>query len=323
MPGGAVLAWSRLARRSRDIAWRLGLKLYHLNDKPPYLRALLSTLRLAPRHDCLILQLPPGPALPGTLLALRGRGKILCDVHTGMFHYRSIKEIVLNRPFRRLLSKCSHVLAHNDDAAGMLERIAPGLVEVIYDPLPPPKPLEPVEGLDPGRFILLPASWDPDEPIGYVAGEAIRGLPGGYKLVVTGRPRGREASRVRELARRGNSIVLTGFLPEPQYYWLVTNSAAVIALTTWEYTVLSVIWEAAAYAKPIIASSTRTLRKLLGSDAVYFNVGEDNSLATAVAALKPGMGERLSERLRRLSSESMDRLSSLCNETGNHTTISP
>ncbi|MEB3861899.1 MAG: glycosyltransferase [Desulfurococcales archaeon] len=312
MPGGAVLAWSRLARRSRDIARRLGLALYHLNDRPPYLRALISTLRLAPRHDCLILQLPPGPALPGTLLAQRGRGELLCDVHTGMFHYRSLGEIVLNRPFKSLLSRCSRVLAHNEDAARLLEEVAPGLVEVIYDPLPQPVSLEPVEGLEPSRFILLPASWDPDEPISYMAREALKGLPGGLKLVITGKPKGREARRVKELAKSNGNIILAGFQPWPRYYWLVANSAAVIALTTWEYTVLSVVWEAAAYTRPIVASSTATLRNLLGDDATYFRVGEEGSLARALNGLKPEMGKRLSSRLRRLSNESMNRLGFLC-----------
>ena len=311
-----MLVWSRLSRRSRDISLRLNIDLVHIGDKPPYIRALLETFKVAKKAECIILQLPPGPALFWTLIA-KGRAKMLCDVHTGMFHYRSVKEVLLNRPFRELLSRCSYILAHNDDAASILHSLVDSRVEVIYDPLPVVERIE-KPGFALEDFILLPASWDRDEPIDYVLSEVvdmnIYDLHG-IKLVITGDfTKAKSLSKDLMSPRVKRNVVFTGYLPWPQYYWLLSRANAVIALTTWKYTVLSSIWEAAAYNKPIIASYTPTLYKMLGDDAVYFKPGVKGSLVNALrrTLTDPPDASRLSGKLRRLSENSIRRLASIC-----------
>ncbi len=306
-----ALAWSRLSRRTRDLAEELGILLIHVNDRPPYLKAAYKTASIARRSSCILLQLPPGPALPWTLLW--ARGKLICDVHTGMFHYRGIAEVLLNRPFRGLLTRCTRVLAHNEDAAGLLEGMLGRSIDVVYDPIPRIKRIEKPQ-LDVEDYIVLPASWAPDEPIEYVVDEVLSGP--GPSLVITGKPRGRQAARIRRKAREsGGRVVITGFLPEPQYHWLLANAKAVIGLTTWRYTVLSVVWEAAAHRKPLISSDTPTLRKLLGGYAVYFNPGVEGSLRSAIERLGEADAGGMAERLARVSSESINRLKNICDIT--------
>ncbi|MCE4598916.1 MAG: glycosyltransferase [Desulfurococcales archaeon] len=312
-----MLVWSRLSRRSRDISLRLNISLLHLNDRPPYIKAAIKTLRVMKEAKCVILQLPPGPALFWSSIS-KGKTKLICDVHTGMFHYRSFKEVILNRPFRRLLSRCNFVLAHNDDAADILRSLTKSRIMVVYDPIPVIDFVEnPKLGLK--DFILLPVSWDRDEPIDYVITEVVEGDiydRYGVKLVITGDySRGKLFLNLDHPKVRRN-IMLTGYIPWSQYYWLVSHAKAIIALTTWKYTVLSSIWEAVAFNKPIIASYTPTIYKILGDDAIYFKPGIRGSLVEAIEAFhdRPPNSDRLARKLKHMSEDSLKRLKSICED---------
>ena len=68
-------------------------------------------------------------------------------------------------------------------------RLAEGRTIVVYDPIP--KPAEDVdkyavEGLEPGRYVVFPASWAPDEPVEFIVREFLLSKASeDYKLVVT------------------------------------------------------------------------------------------------------------------------------------------
>ncbi len=310
------VAWSRLSRRTVDLAGRLGLEVAFVPGGPPYLGAWLRTGRLlAERRPRLVAaQLPQGPLL-ARLLGLRGRlgFRLVADVHTGFLVYGSLAGRLLNAPFRGLLRKADLVVVHNEDMLRLLRglNVDPERALVVYDPIPAPRRTRrPGLDVEPGRFLLLPASWAPDEPLALAAEAfASSGLaPAGYKLVVTGdhQRRPRLAGRLSGVP----GVVLSGHLPRAEYEWLLAHSAAVLALTTREYTVLSALWEAVAHGRPAVVSSTRTLRGLLGEDYPCLappTVGGLREAMVRCARRAVGVGAWYS-RLRRLSEGSLERL---------------
>ncbi len=314
------VAWSRLSRRTRELAELLGMELVFVPRGPPYVGAWLETGRLLARlrPRLVVAQLPQGPLLLRLHLLRRRLGfRLAADVHSGFMVYESLGERLLNQPFRRLLRGCDLVVSHNEPFTRLLldygvprERLL-----TVYDPIPPrhPSPRRPrLPGVEPHHYLLMPAAWAPDEPMELLA-EAWRlsRLAGeGYKLVVTGdwRRRPRSAERLRKL----EGVVLTGFLPLEEYAWLLENAAAVLALTTKEYTVLSALWEAVAYQRPAIVSSTETLKGLLGDGYPCLAPMEPHGLAEAMRrCLNPAAAEaaiRAYRRLERLSRESIEKL---------------
>ncbi len=330
-----VLVWSRMTRRSRDIAKQLNIELYHIGDRPPYIRAWLATPRIfreaGGRDSCIILQLPPGPAVMRATM-IRERPKLLCDCHTGMFHYRNFKDYILNRPFRRFLRKCDGILVHNPESKELLSHLLGDSkmrdeIHVIYDPLPLAAETRRPENLRiEWEYLVLPASWDADENLyaairGYLLSPAPKN---NVKLVVTGDPgrRLRRERRLRRLLEENSSlVVLAGYQPYESYMWLIQHSLAVIALTNWEYTVLSVVWEAALYRKPILYARTRTLANLFSgtdSESLSYEVDNPESMSKAIEWIMEhrdslnAVGDRMGRKLVKLSRESMHRLRSLC-----------
>jgi len=329
---GAVLVWSRLARRSRDLALRHGLKLHHIGDKPPYLKAWKLTPRILRElgpESCVILQLPPGPAVYRAT-SVNPRPRILCDVHTGMIYYRSFREVLLNKPFVRYLRRCDSILAHNEDMKNLISaKLNTSNVEVIYDPLPQVKRTREYSGLEFNEYIIAPVSWDPDENISVLVDAFIEfaRTREGIGLVVTGdytKRRGlyRRLTRSIETAGLSGRVLFTGFISYEEYLYLVEKSMLMVALTNWEYTILSAVWEAALYDVPIVYPSTRTLRGLFRTidpqGFLSYTVDDHESLARTLEravereSYTRELGARMGSYLRGLSESSMERLAGLC-----------
>lgn len=309
-----------MAARTLGIAEELGLRAVAFEDGFPYLFAFKKTLLLSRDWERVILQLPPGPALAGLLIAKKyvGNFKLICDVHTGMIVFRDLKQALLNSPFVRKLTECDHVLAHNMDNAHVLSQLGVKNVAVVYDPMP--KPIEgrkPRVGVEEGKYIIIPAGWDPDEPFDYLlrelGGDAQRSM--GYEVVLTGDfLRTRYGLRYSRLLSRVKGVILTGYIPYEEYAWLVKNSAAVLGITKSEHIMLRAFWEAAAYSRPVIAPRTGVMMEVMGKYPYYYSVYAEGSLRQAVSKLKSDTEEssrratQLASRLRSLSRRSMARL---------------
>jgi len=280
------IAWRRLSRRTRDLAKALGGEIVLIPYGPPYIRSYIETINLLEKRKprVIIAQLPQGPLL-WTLIKVKEKIKyaLVADVHTGFLVYSSLKEWILNYPFRRLLQYCELILVHNGYFRNYLVnslKIPPKKVLLVYDPIPyVPKQLkEPKHlGLAPSKYIVFPSAWSADEPIEYVVREFISSkVSRTHKLVITGDYKRR--IRVAKLVRKtcAGKVVLTGYLPLDEYYWVLANAAAILAVTKREYTMLSAIWEAIALSKPLIVSRTKTIEEELGYEipgAYYFNLG--------------------------------------------------
>ncbi len=320
------IAWSRLSRRTIQLASHLGAELLFIEDKPPYIRAWLQSKNIIERkHNKLktvILQLPQGPLLLEAVILKNKYGfKLVADVHTGFIVYDSLRGFVLNGPFTKLLDKCDLVIVHNDHIKQYIRKLY-GIDKkliTVYDPLPvvprrleKPKHLEEVEG---GNFIVFPASWNLDEPLEYVISEYLSSkISSSYKLVITGKPRAKIFKKIEKL--RTSSIILTGYLPWRQYYWLLANAKAIIAATKREYTILSAVWEGAASQTPLIVSRTRTLEELLRGKVLFFELrrGSLAEVLDQLDELAPAMREKtqlLKHYLLTLSRKSLKELSSI------------
>ena len=170
-------------------------------------------------------------------------------------------------------------------------------------------------------YLLLPASWSPDEPLDrLVRGYSASRMVDRYRLVITGdyRRNDRMFRRVLRIVNSGrlrNSILITGYLPYDRYVDLLRGAAAVVAVTTREYTMLSSIWEAVACGKPFITVDTMSIRSTVGSSypcmarvsrddyKVLFDIIEE--------CLDDGKVESYLEALKLKSSTSLEKLKSV------------
>ena len=309
-----------MAARTAGIARKLGLELIAFKDRFPYVNAFKGTLGAAGSWDSVILQLPPGPALAGVILAkfMTKDFKLICDVHTGMIAFRDAKQALLNSPFTRMLKKCNHVLAHNRDNAFIMKSLGLRNYTVIYDPMPEPAVgRKPPIDVNKYEYIIVPAGWDADEPFDYLISE-IGPDPRqtiGYRVVITGNYKRTRLGLTysRKLARM-RGVVLTGYLPQDEYVWLLRNSAAVLGMTNSEHIMLRAFWEAASYHRPVIAPKTRVTVEVMGAYPYYYRTYVRGSLRKAISELKgdPEAALRraslLASRMRNLSEDSMERL---------------
>ena len=316
------IAWSRLSRRTRDLARELGAKLVFIPDHAPYLRAWRETGKILASINprAVIAQLPQGPLLWRAHNLSKKQGfRLIADMHTGFIVYSSLKERLLNQPFRHLLRQLHLVIAHNEPIARLLTTrhgIPQEKVLIVYDPLPkiPGELRKPqVPGLK-SKYLVAPSSWAPDEPLEQLVHDILRENPqgDGIQVVITGDPGrgGRRARRILEAAKKDNRVIITGYLPVEEYYWLLKNSEAVIALTKREYTVLSAIWEAVALSKPFITTPTTTLRKLLGENYPCFYRPGTRGLGEAAAKCRSEEKrvKNTIDMLRLLSKNSIEKL---------------
>ncbi|MEM0027401.1 MAG: glycosyltransferase [Ignisphaera sp.] len=327
--GIVFIAWSKLSRRSRDLARELGANLIFFADKPPYLSTFEKTRRFLEREkpDVVFVQLPQGPLLWLALRLSKRLGfRIVADVHTGFVYITSFKGFVLNKPFNHMLKDADLVIAHNPlQRSYIIEKL--GLVEektiVVYDPIP--KYIKDVdkqvEGLDPGKYIVFPASWASDEPIDFIVKEFLSSeISEEFKLVITNdfRRNMRLYRRVENTLKKFSSldkVVISGYLEEPQYRWVIEHSRAVIAATNREYTMLSAIWEAVGFRKPFIASKTNAIKSIVGEYPCLFQLAEGSLRKVLEKCFNEidveSIAKPVISKLERLSQESIENLKNL------------
>jgi len=113
------------------------------------------------------------------------------------------------------------------------------------------------------RRVVLPASFDPDEPIEAVF-DAAAGHPD-IEVVITGR----DATGRTEPLTVPPNVELTGFVPRAAYEDLLAGATAVCSLTTLDDCMQQGGYEAMAWGRPLVTSDTAELRDYFGDAAVY------------------------------------------------------
>ena len=283
------VAWGRLSRRTVSLSRELGLELFFVRDKAPYMKSFLKTYRFLSRRrpDLVFVQLPQGPLLAEVVRLSRRHGfKVVADVHTGFIYPVTLKEVVLNKPFWKYLRETTLVLVHNKLEKKLVEKTLKtpsSKVVLVYDPLPriPEELSKPRIEAEPGSYLILPSSWAPDEPLEFVVREFLKSrISRNHSLVLTGNWR-RNLNlykRIQEFVRSSNKIVLTGYLKDSEYYYLLKNAKAVIAATNREYTMLHALWEAIAARVLALIPKTKTLEAEISGGYPCFYTFQQDSL---------------------------------------------
>jgi len=255
-------------------------ELWFFKTDPLYIQGFYDTFLkyLKERPSTLILQLPQGPLLlEGVLLKKAFNCKIVADVHTGFVYGHTLKGLIINKTFNKLLNYADLVIAHNREILDILHPSIIAKTEVVYDPWMFIQSTGQTSSND--RYLVFPASFSPDEPLLEVL-SAVNEYKN-IKVFVTG-----NCYRNPSLLRFSSSHVeFTGFLNREDYKKLLVNSFGVITGTKDEYTLMMSAWEAVAFQKPLILSETKTLRNMFDDYAIFYNWKSKESILNALSEM--------------------------------------
>jgi len=139
---GVFIVWRRLSRRTSFFSSELGLELFYVPDRPPYLKAAWRTLTFlrSRKPGVVFAQLPQGSLLAEVTVISGGAGfKVVADVHTGSIYPTSVKEYILNKSSHTYLHKADLVLAHNKLQVSLIRREAnmpSEKIMIVCNPIP-------------------------------------------------------------------------------------------------------------------------------------------------------------------------------------------
>lgn len=294
---GLVLVWgpAAYAPRSRVLARELGLRVHHVGETDrrgawvaplKYAVAAVQTFVLLARHRprVVVVQSPPSPAVLVVALwaRLAGAGYVV-DAHSGALQLwywqwpgwayrwstrRAVTTIVTGRH-----------LADEVRAAG-------GHATVVPD-VPTTHPLGPPPALGDGFHVVVVSSVAPDEPLEAIT-EAARQLPD-VTFHVTGSRR-----RLRERLPHPlpPNVVLTGYLPDDDYFALLAACQGVMCLTTRDHTMQCGACEALAIGTPLITSRWPVLQEYFADGTVHVEATVED-IARGVTRLREHHAEFL------------------------------
>ena len=276
VPRGELwISWHH-SRRSETLSHALGVPLVAFQlEGPAVLRHGLSALwtffqiaRWRPR-----LIFTQHSFLLTLILALYSRAwpwpvKLIVDSHT-----KALKRDLRGMPGSLLralrafsFAQAEALVVANPRLQGFAQNLCPRVV-VLPDPLPDPTSFLP--GVPPRvharPYIVFPASGDVDEPWEQFLVAAAR--VEGVDFVVTGLARD-----TAHAADACGHVRFVGWLPEDEYWPLLHEATAVLALTRLEDCSQCAAVEALACGVPVIATSTPALISELGDAALYVGV---------------------------------------------------
>lgn len=310
------IAWTPFMRRPESMQQFFGYELHFIAIsfskrwmKPlEYAVKLWITLRLLllKKPDVLWVQVAPTFLLYVAHLykaIFRRDLTVIADCHNSMYR----KPWVKLPGAIRLLNGCDKVLVHNHKV--MLNAMRLGVQEKRLTVLETkPASLQKLqqtasaanEGM-PRPWLLLPCSFDTDEPIDKVVAAA-RFIPH-ITIVITGNPAKYKGGQ--DLSNLPPNVRLAGFLPKSQYNELLQTCDFVMGITTRDDVQLSVANEAVGAGKPMVISGSALQRELFYSGAIYVDPLDPDSIADGcMEALERLDQLRLGiERLRRERNE--------------------
>lgn len=263
------VAWER-HRRNQSVSIALGIPLYvfdydHLNPLIRYflcgLKTLLLIVKAKPR---LIICQNPSLILALLLVSIKPlfRYILVVDAHNaGVFPDKP--DYLLLYVLKTIHKKSDLTIITNTGLAAIIEAHK-GTPFVLPDPLPE----LPGEGiirktLEGRTTVCFICSFGSDEPFAEVF-EAAELLPASTILYVTGR----FPSNIDKSSLSPN-IRSTGFLPEPDFWTLISSVDMIMDLTTRDNCLVCGAYEGVAVKKPLIVSDTTAIKQYFNSGAVY------------------------------------------------------
>lgn len=223
------------------------------------------------RPKRVVCMLPPFPALVACLLYSKVRRAVLVgDVHTYPLVSRTWRPFLSFTAW--LLRRSRGAIVTNEANAAILRELR--VSTLVLDDTPTLTPGREVPPDPERRLVVLPASFDPDEPIDAVMAAAAAHPD--IELVVTGSD---ERGRLDRLTVPDN-VRLAGYVSREEYEQFLTDATAVCSLTTLENCMQQAGYEAMSWGRPLVTSDTSDLRNYFG-DAARFTAPEADAIGAA------------------------------------------
>lgn len=295
------ISWVVFHGRSEGLAEQVGARTYYFDIGRPRLPVLLRylanavatvsvLLRVRPR--AVIVMLPPVPVLMvvRAWTALSG-AVVVSDMHSGVFNkakWMWATELTLR------FAVGGHAVVTNEPMAETCRRAGlPTLV--LHDTLSEPTAPR-TRAAEGPPMVLVPLSWDTDEPVREILAAAARRPD--LRWVLTG--------RAPEEYRRAAAehVEFPGYVSNEEYDQLLGTADVVLALTTREDTLQRAGYEAANGARPLVTSATAALKDFFEDSAVYTEPTADGIGAAVAEAL--ARGPELVERIREVHARRRD-----------------
>lgn len=266
-----VLGWVHHHTRNEGLAKELGGVTAYVQWGPrgnPIVAVLRYVVQFAmtlwvlgrQRPKRVICMLPPFPALMACLMYAKVRRAVLVgDVHTYPLVSRTW------RPFLGftawLLRRGSGAVVTNEANASVLRDLH--VHTLVLDDTPVLTEGREADPSPDRRMVLVPASFDPDEPIEAIVAAA-RAKPD-VEVVITGSD---DTGRASNLDIPGN-VRMAGFVSRQDYEQLLADATVVCSLTTLENCMQQAGYEAMAWGRPLVTSDTYDLRNYFREAAVF------------------------------------------------------
>ena len=289
-PRVAVLAWSRVEGRARDLAaslhgeartfYSLGIIRRELVPLRYALNAVRSLAFLARRRPRAVVVSNP-PVFAGLLALAYGkfaRAPVALDSHPGSFGLNGSEPGRIFLPVHRWMVRRSPLtLVVGDDLAKQVERWG-GRPLVVHE-APPTWSVAPLGPLPLRPSVLIAGQLAPDEPV--VEAVAAARLVPELDLVVTGDLR--RAPGLQASAPENVSFV--GFLPDADYVRALELAQVVLVLSVNPSAIMRAACEAV-YAGRILVASDSPYRRKVFPWAVHV----ENDAASIAAGLRSAVG---------------------------------
>ena len=261
------LSWN-VHRRTTGLctAWNVPLRVLrsaHVNRLRRWIDLASQTLTMLRRHRPEILFVQnPSLALSTFAIAVRRLFGfyLVIDAHNEGVRPYDRQGLLVRLLTRRLLKSANVTMVTNVALARDVEA-AGGRSLVLYDSLPVPSVL-PAKLEFPAPDVAVIATFRPDEPITAII-EAASRMPD-VTFAFSGDAR---RFRIPETGLPPN-VRLTGFLPDPAYWKLLSQASIVCDLTLKPDCLVCGAYEALAVGKPMVLSDNPATREIFGPAAV-------------------------------------------------------
>ncbi|WP_191557384.1 glycosyltransferase [Metabacillus idriensis] len=279
------LIWGKYQSRAERLASYLDCNIHYIYSEKSilvrYFVSLITSLNIIfkSKSNHFIIQLPPNLIiyLIPFIKMFKKSSKIILDMHNGATRGSWGK-----LPFIwKIINKYSDlVIVHNEDYFNEListGKLTTKFIEVLPDP-PAEKNSSNIELnnsdlLKKGEVnILIPCSYNPDEPILELI-ELAKMKPE-FHLILTGNKN--KALKILGDTDIPKNITFSGFISADEYKYLFLNAEVIMGLTKNENIQLSVSTESLSFGKPAILSDTKTLRKLYPNGYIFTDNSPNN-----------------------------------------------
>lgn len=272
---GIWITWEKQIRNkgiSSALGWELFEIVYHDNRLVRYSKCLIKTLKIlmnekpdyvAAQNPSIIL------ALAIVLLKPFFRYTYIIDAHNSGLLPLEGRNKALNIA-AKILQRLSDWTIVTNLASAEIVNHNKGKAVVLPDRLPQPYKANSVLKLDGKINLAFICSFSLDEPYKEVI-EAAKSIPDDIYIYITGRYK----NKIEENDLPPN-VKLLGYVPDNQYWALISSVDGIMVLTTRENCLVCGAYEAVSLKKPMILSNTRAITTYFRSGSIYAEPNVDS-----------------------------------------------